>query len=78
MRLQYQSGKPATTTAGYNTARGDGYVRFDVRVDKRAVWRSWLLDFYVDVTNVALLPEEVTPGRTIRYVLPTVGLRGRF
>jgi len=78
VRMQYQSGLPATTTAGYNTARADGYVRFDVRVDKRAVYRSWLLDFYVDITNVALLPEEVTPGNTIRYVLPTVGFRGRF
>ena len=53
-------------------------MRFDVRVDKRAVYRSWLLDFYVDITNVALLPEEITPGQTIRYVLPTVGFRGRF
>ena len=78
LRVQYQSGQPATTTAGYNTARADGYVRFDVRVDKRAVWQTWLLDFYVDITNVALLPEEVTPGQTIRYVLPTLGLRGRF
>ena len=32
----------------------------------------------VDITNIALLPEEVTPGNTIRYVLPTVGLRGRI
>jgi hypothetical protein len=78
LRAQYESGEPATTTYGYNTARTDGYVRFDVRVDKRAVYRSWLLDFYVDITNVALLPEEVTPGQTIRYVLPTVGFRGRF
>ena len=78
VRMQYQSGLPATTTSGYNTARADGYVRFDVRVDKRAVWRKWLLDFYVDITNVALLPEEVTAGQTIRYVLPTLGLRGRF
>ena len=78
VRWTYQSGKPTTTTAGYNTARGDGYLRFDLRVDKRAVWRKWLLDFYVDVTNVALLPEEVEPGTVIRYVLPTVGLRGRF
>jgi TonB family protein len=78
VRMQYQSGLPATTTAGYNTARADGYVRFDVRIDKRAVWQKWLLDFYVDITNVALLPEEVTPGQTIRYVLPTLGLRGRF
>jgi hypothetical protein len=78
IRWQYQSGKPTTTTAGYNTARGDGYLRFDLRVDKRAVWRKWLLDFYVDVTNVALLPEEIEPGTVIRYVLPTLGLRGRF
>jgi TonB family protein len=78
VRMQYQSGLPATTTAGYNTTRADGYVRFDVRIDKRAVWQKWLLDFYVDITNIALLPEEVTPGATIRYVLPTVGLRGRF
>ncbi|HEY2899278.1 MAG TPA: TonB-dependent receptor, partial [Polyangia bacterium] len=78
VRLQYQSGKPTTTTAGYNAATGDGYFRFDLRVDKRAVWRKWLLDFYVDITNAALLPEEVTPGTVIRYVLPTVGLRARF
>jgi TonB family protein len=78
VRLQYQSGKPTTITSGYNDARGTGYVRFDVRVDKRAVWRSWLLDFYVDITNIALLPEEVQVGSVIRYVLPTVGLRGRF
>ena len=78
VRVTYQSGIPATTTAGYNTARNDGYLRFDVRVDKRAVYRTWLLDFYVDITNIALLPEQVTPGQTIRYVLPTVGFRGRF
>jgi TonB family protein len=78
VRAQYQSGRPATTTAGYNAARNDGYLRIDLRVDKRAVYRRWLLDFYVDITNVALLPEEVEPGNVIRYVLPTVGLRGRF
>lgn len=78
LRLQYQSGKPTTTTAGYNTARTDGYARIDLRVDKRAVWQDWLLDFYVDVTNVALLPEEVSAGQPIRYVLPTIGLRGRL
>jgi hypothetical protein len=78
VRFQYQSGKPATTTYGYNTARTSGYDRVDIRVDKRAVYRGWLLDFYVDIINAALLPEELTPGVTIRYVLPTVGLRGRF
>ena len=78
LRLTYQSGKPTTTTAGYNAAYGDGYFRFDFRVDKRAVYRKWLLDFYVDVTNAAVLPEEVEPGVVLRYVLPTVGFRARL
>jgi hypothetical protein len=78
VRLQYQSGKPATTSYGYNTARIDGYLRFDVRIDKRAVWNKWLFDFYVDLTNIALHPEEVAPGNTIRYVLPTLGVRARL
>ena len=77
-RLQYQSGAPVPVTSGYNNARKDGYMRIDVRVDKRAVYRKWLLDFYVDITNIAVLPEEVQPGAVIRYVLPTVGLRGRL
>jgi TonB family protein len=78
LRGQYESGRPTTTTAGYNAGRNDGYWRIDLRVDKRAVWRKWLLDFYVDITNVALLPEEIEPGTVIRYVLPTAGLRARF
>lgn len=77
-RLQWQSGKPATTTHGYNTARIDSYLRIDVRIDKRAVWNKWLFDFYVDVTNIAVFPEEVSPGNILRYVLPTVGVRGRL
>ncbi|MCC6750358.1 MAG: carboxypeptidase regulatory-like domain-containing protein [Deltaproteobacteria bacterium] len=78
LRLQYQSGKPATSTAGYNAARQDGYLRIDLRIDKRAAWRGWLLDFYIDLLNVALLPEELLQGETLRYVIPTVGVRGRF
>jgi len=78
VRLQYQSGRPTTITTGYNRATGNGYYRFDFRIDKRAVYRKWLLDFYVDVTNAAVLPEEIEPGTVIRYVLPTVGFRARF
>jgi TonB family protein len=78
VRLQYQSGRPATVTSGYNAVYGDGFFRFDFRIDKRAVYKKWLLDFYVDVTNAALLPEEVEPGAVIRYVLPTVGFRARL
>ena len=78
LRGQYESGRPTTTTDGYNAGRNDGYWRIDLRVDKRAVWKKWLLDFYVDITNVALLPEEIQPGTVIRYVLPTAGLRARL
>jgi len=78
LRLTYQSGKPTTTTAGYNAAYGEGYFRFDFRVDKHVVYNRWLLDFYVDVTNAAVLPEEVEPGAVLRYVLPTVGFRARL
>ena len=77
-RVQYQSGKPVTTTYGYNTARVDPYLRFDVRVDKRAIWNDWMLDFYVDIANATLYPEEVAPGSVARYVLPTVGFRAVF
>lgn len=75
-RLQYQTGRPITTTFGYNTGRVDPFVRFDLRIDKRAVWNNWMLDFYVDITNVTLAPEEVDSGDAARYVLPTVGFRG--
>ncbi|HET6612524.1 MAG TPA: TonB family protein [Kofleriaceae bacterium] len=78
LRFQHQSGRPVTTTRGYNAVREHGYTRIDLRVDKHAVWQSWILDFYVDVINVALFPEEVEPGDSLRYVLPTIGLRGRF
>jgi TonB family protein len=78
VRAQYQSGRPTTTTAGYNAGRDSGYWRVDLRVDKRAVWHKWLLDYYVDITNVALQPEEVQVGTVLRYILPTVGLRARF
>ncbi|HEY5283244.1 MAG TPA: TonB family protein, partial [Polyangia bacterium] len=78
VRVQYQSGLPATTTSGYNNARANGYTRIDLRIDKRAVWNKWMLDFYIDILNAALLPEEVTPGTYIRYVLPTAGLRARL
>ena len=77
VRLQYQSGKPAPAL-GEAVVRDDGYTRIDVRFDKHAAWRDWILDFYVDITNVAVMPEEIEAKRTIRYALPTAGVRGRF
>jgi TonB family protein len=77
LRLQYQTGKPEPTL-GDQTQRNAGYARFDVRFDKHAVWRSWILDFYIDITNAAVMPEEFREGEVLRYVLPTMGMRGRF
>jgi TonB family protein len=77
VRLQYQSGKPEPAL-GETIPRNAGYTRFDIRFDKHAVWMSWILDFYVDITNVAVMPEEFRTGEVLRYVLPTMGLRGRL
>ncbi|HSS00538.1 MAG TPA: hypothetical protein VLM79_25945, partial [Kofleriaceae bacterium] len=77
LRLQYQSGKP-TPALSAEVQRDNAYARFDVRFDKHAVWRSWILDFYVDITNAAVMPEEFSAGEVLRYVLPTMGMRGRF
>jgi len=77
-RFQYQSGSPVTTTYGYNEGRKEPFIRLDLRVDKRAVWRSWLLDYYIDIQNVLLSAEEVAPGQRLRFVLPTLGFRGKL
>lgn len=76
-RLLLQSGTPVTTLFGYNAGRSDWQFRVDLRVDKRAIWNRWLLDFYVDIVNAAVSPESggLVGSRAVRYVLPTVGLR---
>ena len=77
-RAQLQTGRPLTTTAGLSSVRASTFVRFDVRIDKTAVWNDWLLDFYVDVSNTVLAAEELQPGTEVRYVLPTLGFRAMF
>ncbi len=77
-RLLLQSGTPLNTIQGTNAGRADWQFRADLRVDKRAVWNSWLLDFYVDIVNATVSEESggVSGGSGYRYVLPTIGLRG--
>jgi hypothetical protein len=77
LRLQYETGKPEAAL-GDQERRNAGYARFDLRFDKHAVWQRWILDFYVDITNAAVMPEEFRAGEVLRYVLPTPGVRGRF
>jgi hypothetical protein len=77
VRLLLQSGTPVTTFHGYNTGRTEPQMRLDVRVDKRAVWNNWLLDFYLDVINATVAEESggLVGSEAFRYVLPTIGFR---
>jgi hypothetical protein len=78
--LQVQSGRPITTTAGYNADRAAPFFRADLRVDKRAVFGSFVVQFYVDVVNLTYAPESLDdrPESQLRYVLPTLGARAVF
>ncbi len=77
-RINAQSGRPLTTSEGLNTDRAKPFFRFDLRIDKRATWNDFLLDFYVDVKNVVLSAEEIAVGNEFRYVLPTLGVRAIY
>jgi TonB family protein len=76
-RVLLQTGTPVTNVHGYNAGRTAPQLRVDLRVDKRAVWNRWLLDFYVDVINATVSQESggVVGGEPLRYVLPTIGVR---
>jgi TonB family protein len=76
-RALYQSGTPLATVFGYNAGRSGPQFRFDLRVDKRAVWNRWLLDFYIDVVNATAAEESggLLGSQPVRYVIPTIGLR---
>jgi outer membrane receptor protein involved in Fe transport len=77
-RVLYQSGSPLNARlGGHNLGRSDGQFRLDLRIDKRAVWNSWLLDFYVDIINAAVTEESggLVGNESFRYLLPTVGFR---
>ena len=81
-RVLYQSGTPQTPEfySLENTERGASFTRFDIRFDRRVVYPTWALEFYVDIGNALVAAEtfgeedENAPG----YVLPMIGLRARF
>jgi hypothetical protein len=66
-----------TTVYGYNAGRSGAEFRIDIRVDKRAIWNSWMLDFYADIINSTVAEDTggLLGGASIRYVLPTIGIR---
>ena len=76
-RVLFQSGTPLTTIFGSGISRSNPEFQLDLRIDKRAVWNSWLLDFYVDILNTTVSQETggIIGGQSIRYVLATIGFR---
>ncbi len=72
-----QTGRPESSATGHNDQRLDTVFRLDLRVDKRAVWRDWMLDFHVDVANATMSPEQLSGSSgPLRFVIPSVGLTG--
>ena len=75
-RVQFETGRPTSVNGGYNNGRAADFYRIDLRIDKRAVWNDWILDFYVDIINTTLSPEYLNETlTTLHYILPTVGFR---
>lgn len=71
-RIQVQDGIPS------KTGRLAPFTRLDLRIDRRVVYRGWMLDFYIDVINVMVSPEPIDNSETappVRYLLPSVGFR---
>jgi TonB family protein len=71
-----------------NSARNDAFHQLDLRVDKRWVFKSWMLDVYLDVQNVynRQSPEGVSYNYDFRQskvqpglpILPILGVRADF
>jgi len=71
-RFQVQDGIPT------RNGRLAPFTRLDLRIDRRVVYREWMLDFYIDVINVMVAPEPLDTSESappIRYLLPTLGFR---
>ena len=66
-----------TTIHGYNAGRAASEIRVDVRFDKKAIWNSWQVEFFVDIVNATVSKEGsgLFGGAGFRYVLPTFGFR---
>ncbi|WP_373047710.1 TonB family protein [Vulgatibacter sp.] len=75
-RFQAISGRPVSPY-GASIERADAFTRFDLRIDKRAVYRSWMLDFYVELINTMISREQVGENSrdSVPYIFPTVGFR---
>lgn len=76
------SGRPVSRDR-YNDARGRGFYRLDLRVDRTVVYDDWIFEFYVDIINTTVSREsfgfdDESDGDSTPYLLPTIGVSGRF
>jgi outer membrane receptor protein involved in Fe transport len=78
----------ASSTGKLNSSRVQGFHQLDIRIDKRWVYQSWMLNAYLDIQNVynqvnvenldynydfsKSLPQQGLP------LVPVLGLRGEF
>jgi hypothetical protein len=104
LRVRYITGNPYTPVTGgvydsdrdvYNPIRGeffserfDSFTQVDFRIDRKFVYKLWILSAYLDIQN--LLNAENTQGISYNYdftekqitrglpVIPIIGLRGEF
>jgi hypothetical protein len=81
-RVLYQSGVPQSPEfyGLAQTPRGASFLRFDLRFDRRVIYPTWALEFYVDIGNALVEPESFGPEDedAAGYVLPMMGVRARF
>ena len=81
-RVLYQSGVPQSPEfyGLAQTPRGASFLRFDLRFDRRVIYPTWALEFYVDIGNALVQPESFGPEDedAAGYVLPMMGVRARF
>ena len=103
-RFRFVTGNPTTPVVGgvfnastdqydpvygkVNSARIESFHQLDIRVDKRWVYQSWMLDMYLDVQNIynRANPEGTAYNYNFRQtqvqqglpILPILGIRADF
>jgi hypothetical protein len=78
----------SSISAPVNSARIDAFHQLDIRIDKRWIYQSWMLNAYLDVQNV--YSQRNVSGIEYNYdyskevpetglpIVPVLGLRGEF
>jgi outer membrane receptor for ferrienterochelin and colicin len=103
-RFRYVTGKLYTPVSGsvydadtdayssisgrVNSARVDAFHQLDIRIDKRWIYKSWMLNAYLDIQNVYNRANVTDMGYNYDYskkspqvglpLIPVIGLRGEF